>query len=228
MDKLNSGLPPKGEQGMCRVDENSGMPGWQFWCGSYFTGFSTRAENAREYAIDGGRRSMHQGLPWRWATRSELLADGVPESDVGQMLHESQKGERPKSEQAAFEEWLLSACPSGDCTAVQNQWLASHERECWLEDQPSQAEVESTQEPQSPEQYVADMLADEADKHERMLKRDREGAAPQRTKPRIVQPWSKRDLHDAIVTVQRQFRAEAIAEQAFVEWPRTPRLGIWS
>lgn len=39
-----------------------------------------------------------------------------------------------KSEQAAFEEWLYSAFPSGDVDDVQRQWLESYERECWLDE----------------------------------------------------------------------------------------------
>lgn len=100
--------PPAGEAGLCRIDECSSLPGWQYWAGRHYNCFSEIAERAARYANDGDQ-SAHQNLPWRWATLSELLAVGLSEAEALPMLHHSQ---RPKGDG-----WIAhkpgDPCPTG-------------------------------------------------------------------------------------------------------------------
>lgn len=99
--------------------------------------------------------------------------------------------------------------------------------------EPTQAEVEASQKPETVETMRADLLADEAARAEMqaankpMLQRDDEGAQPVRERPvprfRITREGAMRLIED----LRRDLREEQTAANAFVEWPVDHRCGGW-
>ena len=92
-----------------------------------------KLREAAQYAIDAMEFRMSKD------GHSLIMLEAVEQLKAALSSKPESVAAVPDDGQAVFEEWLADVRPSGDVTAVHEQWLASSEYADWLDAKPAPA-----------------------------------------------------------------------------------------